>query len=77
MLLLETAEAWLKVVQREDGTWIVAGPKTTPRRIERARRPAQCPNCNHSPEAEILRGIPACSEKLDEDREAGQVCCLR
>jgi hypothetical protein len=46
---------------------------TTPRRIERVTQPKRCPKCGHSPVAEILWGMPASSEKLDADLEAGRV----
>ena len=46
---------------------------TDPERIERASRPAKCPNCGHSPVAEILWGMPAFSKKLEKDVEAGRV----
>lgn len=35
------------------------------------RKPRRCPNCKHSPVASILYGMPICSEKLDNDLNAG------
>jgi len=49
-------------------------------RIERVSKPVRCPNCDHSPVASILWGMPASSQKLDEDLKAGRVtlggCCV-
>jgi predicted RNA-binding Zn-ribbon protein involved in translation (DUF1610 family) len=50
-----------------------AAAAITPQRLERATRPAKCPNCGHSPVAEILWGMPAFSEKLEADLKAGRV----
>jgi hypothetical protein len=53
---------------------------TTHQRIERATKPAKCPVCNHRPLASILYGLPAFSERLDDDLKAGRVtlggCCV-
>jgi ribosomal protein S27AE len=42
-------------------------------RIERVSKPVRCPNCGHSPVADVLYGGPAFSEKLDEDYKVGRV----
>jgi len=49
-------------------------------RYEYARRPRKCPVCGANRIAEIYYGMPAFTEKLREDMEAGRVvlggCCI-
>ena len=49
-------------------------------RIERKQKPRKCPECKFSPVATILYGMPAYSEKLQEDMLTGRVtlggCCV-
>lgn len=53
--------------------------KLTPR-IERSEKPDECPNCGHTPVAEILWGMPAYSEQLRAEEQAGRIvfggCCV-
>ena len=49
-------------------------------RYESERRPKKCPACGGEPVASILWGMPAFSEKLNQDLESGRVvlggCCV-
>ena len=49
-------------------------------RKELAKKPKKCPSCGAIPVATILYGLPAMSEKLEEDMKSGRVslggCCI-
>ena len=49
-------------------------------RVECRRKPRKCPVCNSSRVATILYGMPAYSEKLEQDLATGRIalggCCV-
>jgi hypothetical protein len=55
------------------------GGTSHPGRIERSRKPRECPACGHAPLASILYGEPAFSERLARELHEGRTtlggCC--
>jgi len=54
--------------------------KTTTKRLVYVRKPALCPLCGSARVAEILWGMPAFSEQMQKDLDAGKIvlggCCI-
>ncbi len=51
-----------------------------PTRVERAQKPAQCPECGKAPVARILYGYAAMNDKLAKEIQEGRItlggCCI-
>ena len=54
--------------------------KTTTKRLVYVRKPALCPLCGSARVAEIRGGMPAFSEQMQKDLDAGKIvlggCCI-
>jgi len=54
--------------------------KPNPKRLAYVRKPAPCPLCGSARVAEILWGMPAFSEQMQKDLDAGKIvlggCCI-